>query len=112
MKRDANTYLLDLLEAGEHIRVFTQGMSLEDYSKNELVKAAVERKFAVIGEALVGIRESAPELLGDISGAEKIIGFRNVLVHGYAIIDDATVWSAIENNLTTLLEETRVLYNA
>ena len=112
MKRDARTYLHDIQEAGGHIRAFTKGMSVEGYCKNELVKAAVERKFAVIGEALVRLREDYPSLLEQLSDTEKIIGFRNVLVHGYDIIDDSTVWSAIESNLPILLEEVRALQNA
>ena len=112
MKRDAKAYLHDIQEAGGHIREFTEGMSVEDYCKSELVKAAVERKFAIIGEALVGLREDHPDLLKQISDAEKIIGFRNVLVHGYDIIEDATVWSAIESNLPPLLDEVRTLRNA
>lgn len=111
MKHDAKVYLHDVQEAGEHIREFTKGMSLEDYCSSELVKAAVERKFAVIGEALVRLREEYPALLERISDREKIIGFRNVLVHGYDVIDDATVWSAIERNLPTLLEEVKALQN-
>jgi uncharacterized protein with HEPN domain len=112
MKRDAKVYLHDIQEAGGHIREFTKGMSIEDYCESELVKAAVERKFAIIGEALIRLREDYPALLERISDTEKIIGFRNVLVHGYDIIDDATVWSAIQSNLPTLLEEVRTLQNA
>jgi len=111
MKRDAKAYLHDIQEAGGHIREFTKEMSVEDYCKSELIKAAVERKFAVIGEALVRLRDEYPSLLERISDTEKIIGFRNVLVHGYDIIDDATVWSAIESNLPILLEEVRALQN-
>ena len=44
------------------------------------------------------MRSNFPDLLNNISDAEKIIGFRNVLVHGYDMIDDATVWSAIKTN--------------
>ncbi len=84
---------------------------MEDYCKSELIKAAVERKFAVIGEALVRLRDEYPSLLEQISDTEKIIGFRNVLVHGYDMIDDATVWSAIESNLPVLLEEVRAFQN-
>ena len=86
-------------------------MAIEDYCKSELIKAAVERKFAVIGEALVRLRDEYPSLLEQISDTEKIIGFRNVLVHGYDMIDDATVWSAIESNLPVLLQEVRALQN-
>ncbi|MDA0745597.1 MAG: DUF86 domain-containing protein [bacterium] len=112
MERDTRAYLHDIQEAGGHIQEFTRGMSVEEYCRNELVKAAVERKFAVIGEALVRLREDDPSLLKRISASEKIIGFRNVLVHGYNIIDDPTVWSAIETNLPTLLEEVRALQDA
>ena len=112
MKRDAKAYLHDIQEAGKHIREFTKGMSMEDYCKSELVRAAVERKFAIIGEALVRLRTDYPALLERISDREKIIGFRNVLVHGYDMIDDATVWSAIASNLPTLLEEVKTLQNA
>lgn len=105
MRRDLQTYVYDIRSAGEHIQAFTDGMALEDYQTSELVRSAVERKFAVIGEALVRIRAGFPETFGRISDAEKIIGFRNVLVHGYDMIDDATVWSAIEANLPVLLRE-------
>ena len=112
MKRDAKGYLHDIYEAGRQIQSFTKGMSIEDYRKSELIKAAVERKFAIIGEVLVQLRSDYPELLDRISDTDKIIGFRNVLVHGYNIIDDATVWSAVKSNLPTLLEEVEALKNA
>lgn len=112
MKHDAKVYLHDIQEAGKYILEFTKGMSMEEYFKSELVKSAVERKFAVIGEALVRLREDYPEILERISDHEKIIGFRNVLIHGYDIIEDATVWSAIENNLQKLLDEIEPLLNS
>lgn len=40
-----------------------------------------------------------------ITDYEKIISFRNVLVHGYDVIDDSTVWSAIIENIPSLLQE-------
>jgi len=109
MKHDARVYLHDIHEASEHILEFTKGMSLIDYRGSELVKAAVERKFAIIGEALVRLRREYPQLLEKISDTEKIIGFRNVLVHGYDMIEDATVWSAIQSNLPILIEEIEAL---
>lgn len=105
MKRDLRTYLFDILEAGRYIQEFTKDLSLDSYQQNELAKAGVERKFAVIGEALVRLREEFPDALEKISDSEKIVGFRNVLIHGYDIIDDATVWSAIQSSLPTLLRE-------
>jgi len=112
MKHDIEVHLYDIQEASGYILEFTAGMSLEDYRCNALVKAAVERKFAIIGEALVRLRQEQPELPESISEPEKIIGFRNVLVHGYDMIEDATVWSAIKSSLPILLEEVQSLLSA
>ena len=112
MKHNAKTDLHDIQEAGRHILEFTAEMSLEDYRANALVKAGVERKFAVIGEALVRLRRDSPELLEQISDVEPIIGFRNVLIHGYDVIADATVWSSIKDSLPILMEEVRFLLSA
>lgn len=111
MKRDAKAYLHDIHEAGMYILEFTETISMDEYCRSEIIKAAVERKFAIIGEALARLRENYPELVKRISGTEKIIGFRNVLIHSYDVIDDATVWSAIRSNLPTLLGEVNSLLN-
>ena len=65
-----------------------------------------------LGEALVRLGREQPALLESISEPEKIIGFRNVLVHGYHMIEDATVWSAIKSSLPILLEEVQSLLSA
>jgi uncharacterized protein with HEPN domain len=33
---------------------------------------------------------------------QKIIGFRNILIHGYAAVDDRLVWGVVENHLNPL----------
>jgi len=109
MEHDPKAWLEDMLRAGEDILAFTKGLSLSDYRNNNLVKAGVERKFLVIGESLVRIRDEAPLTADQISDISKIIGFRNVLVHGYDVIDDATVWSAIIEKLPSLLAQIRDL---
>lgn len=43
--------------------------------------------------------------MGRISDHTKIIGFRNVLVYGYDVIDDTTVWSAVSEGIPKLLNE-------
>ena len=44
-----------------------------------------------------------------MSEHERIVGFRNVLVHGYDLVDDRTVWDTIKNNLPVLLSEVEEL---
>lgn len=86
-------------------------MSFEEYSRNSMVKAAVERKFLVIGEAMTRLKREYPKILDKITDHEKIIGFRNVLIHGYDIINDSTVLSAVKDSIPTLRLEVENILN-
>jgi uncharacterized protein with HEPN domain len=105
MEHDPKAFLFDIIQACDEIEKFTHDMSLNEYSTSSMVKAAVERKFLVIGEAMMRMKREYPEILEHITDYEKIIGFRNVLVHGYDIIDDATVLSAVRDSMPTLRQE-------
>jgi uncharacterized protein with HEPN domain len=37
--------------------------------------------------------------------AGRIIAFRNILIHGYADVDDRLVWNIVETKLPTLIRE-------
>lgn len=52
MKRDPRAFLGDVIEAGHAIQMAVDGISLDDYSKNRLIRSSVERGFTIIGEAL------------------------------------------------------------
>jgi len=105
MKHDCKAYLYDISQACKQIMEFTKGLTLEVYTNDNVIKAAVERKFVTIGEAMMRLRREYPEMSEHISDAYRIIGFRNVLVHGYDVIDDATVWSAVIDKVPALLQE-------
>ncbi len=59
----------------------------------------------IVGEAFVRIRAFEPSVLDQISDAHKIIGMRNVLVHGYDALDPARIQDAIEQSLPKLVNE-------
>jgi len=105
MKDDVLAHLHDILHAGRAVGEFVAGRTFEDYSSDELLRSAVERKFAIMGEALNRIRRDAPALLSRIRDHRDIISFRNILVHGYDAIDDRIVWGVIEEELGSLLED-------
>ena len=80
-------WLQDILEACELIQTATAGRGLADYERDRLLRSAVERNFEIIGEALNRIRQNDPALAGRIPENRAIIGFRNLLIHGYDSID-------------------------
>ena len=66
-------------------------------------------QFIAVGEALTEAQKLDAVIIGTITGVVKIIGFRNVLVHGYEIIKPARVWSVIEKDMDTLRSEVQAL---
>lgn len=47
------------------------------------MRAAVERQFEIIGEALGQLAKLDPEMAAQISEHRRIIAFRNIPVHGW-----------------------------
>lgn len=105
MQRDARTFLWDVRDAADAIQGYLQGRSFDDYIANRLLRAGVEREFVTIGEAMTQLAKIALDLAARISDLRRIIGFRNMIVHGYDRIGDATVWSTVRSHLPTLRDE-------
>ena len=53
MQRDPRAWLWDVRDAATAIAGFTAGLDSGSYARSELVHSAVERKFEIIGEALL-----------------------------------------------------------
>lgn len=112
MRRDPRVHLLDVLDAAQAILDFTRGRGRDAYDTDRQLRSAVDREFEVVGEALNRLRRDDPALAARIPDTQRIIGFRNVLIHGYDIVDRDAVWAAITIEtpklvavVTSLLEE-------
>jgi uncharacterized protein with HEPN domain len=105
MRDRAAAYLWDALLAAREIEIFVDGKVLADYIASPLLQAAVERKFEVIGEALNQLSKHNPEIANNISQLRQIVAFRNILIHGYAVIDPKRVWAIAFSDLPALIEE-------
>ena len=68
-----------------------------------MLRSAVERQFEIVGEALNQLAKLAPDLAEQIPDLPRIVASRNILIHGYAVVDNAIVWRVIQENLPGLL---------
>ena len=110
MQREAKAYLWDVANAAASIHDFAAGKDLDAYLNDEMLRAAVERKFGVIGEALSQLLRFFPEYRDRIALVGDIIAFRNQIVHGYATVRDDMVWEIVQVYLPRLqLEVTELL---
>jgi uncharacterized protein with HEPN domain len=112
MNDETRKNLVDILQASEEIQNFTDGMDFPEYQNSPVTQRAVERDFEIIGEALSRIKKTDPAILDTISENHRIIGFRNILIHGYDMVDEAIVWNAVKNHLPILIEEVKRALNA
>jgi uncharacterized protein with HEPN domain len=97
-------HLWDARRAADRIARFTAGRTFRDYLADEMLRAAVERQFEIIGEALAGLRRVDPARAATITDLPRIVAFRNILIHAYATMDDRLVWEVIEHDLAGLRE--------
>lgn len=102
MRPEELKLLVDIRNALEEIREFTAGMDFGAYRIDAKCRAAVERKFEIIGEACMRLRDRFPEPFSKIDCGSQIIGFRNRLIHGYDNVDDAIVWDVVTRKLPEL----------
>ena len=112
MRPESRKYLFDIQAACERLRRFAARKRLEDYRRDDLLRSAVERQFEIIGEAIGQLARIDAETAAGISERGKIIAFRNILIHGYAVIDHAVVWDIVETKLPVLGREIDALLDA
>lgn len=110
MPHDPRKLLTDITQAGVLIQQFTKGLNLAAYARDDLIRAAVERKFTVIGEAVNQFLLTDAALAAQITNYRKIIDFRNALIHGYSSVNDQIVWEAVQIHLPVLLQEISQLH--
>jgi uncharacterized protein with HEPN domain len=109
MRLEAKKYLFDMRKAASLLAQFTTGKGFADYDRDAMLRAAVEREFEIIGEALGQLAKLDEELAAGISEHRAIVAFRNILIHGYAEVDDRLVWDVVESKLPILIREIEAL---
>ena len=109
MQPEIQKYLYDICQACETLLDFIRDKSLQDYDAELLLRSGVERQLMIIGEALNQAYKLDPALSGSVSNIREIINLRNVIVHGYAIVENETIWGIIEDDLPQVYKEVQML---
>ncbi|MCY3900533.1 MAG: DUF86 domain-containing protein [Caldilineaceae bacterium] len=101
-------YVQDMIEFGEKVLVYTDGLDQEAFIADGLTYDATLRNLQLIGEAATHIpdevRQSHPEVPW-----HAIIGTRNRLAHSYLAISDSIIWGVIQEAVPDLLPALRNL---
>ncbi len=98
-------WIEDIRSAAALIIKATTGKVLDDYLADPFLRSAVERQFEIIGEAMNRIARHDPETAARIGNYPNIIAFRNILIHGYDLVDNQRVWKVISDQLPDLLAD-------
>jgi len=102
LRHDPKSLLWDARDAATAIADMTAGKSFADFDSDIVLRSAVERQVEILGEALGRLARLDPMLAARIPDLRQIVAFRNVLIHGYALIDRARVWRAVQEDLPGL----------
>ena len=105
MDSEIKTWLFDVLQSIEEIESYFEGRPkrFDDYITDIRTKRAVERDIEIIGEAVNRIHKKDKDF--KLENAQKIIGTRNRIAHGYDKISDDLMWSIVINHLPKLKSE-------
>lgn len=95
--------LLDIVEAGENIAAFIEGMDAEGFRRDKKTQAAVQHQIMLLGEAAKHLspafREEHPDIPWNL-----IARMRDRLIHGYATVDIDVVWVTATESVPRLLQ--------
>ena len=112
MPRTNQAWLQSIACAAQYIAEFTAGLSFADYAQDAKTRAAVERHFIIIGEALTQLEQQSPDTAASISSRREIIGMRTALTHRFYAVDAQAIWDIIIDRLPLLHAEVQQLLNS
>ncbi len=92
MQRRPDVYIELALNALRRVPRYLGQRSEADYLTDDYCQSAVERQLEIAGDSLGQLRKMAPEVFKRIPDGDIIVAFRNVLAHGYAVLEHRKVY--------------------
>ena len=101
--------LYDVVASGVSVQEWCGGWQFDDYVSDRQLRGAVEREFRIIGEAMIRLGVTDLKIAARIPNLPRIVAFRNRIIHGYDIVDDAAVWGIVQSRLPALVTAAEAL---
>jgi len=101
MKRDIGDYLEDILNTIDKAENFIEGMTYEEFIKDDKTVFAVIRALEIIGEAVKNIPDDVRKSYPEIPWRD-IAGMRDKVIHGYFGVRLDIVWNTVKEELPSL----------
>ncbi|HEV7403779.1 MAG TPA: DUF86 domain-containing protein [Chthoniobacteraceae bacterium] len=103
MKSD-RAYVSDILAYARRLQGHVEGATYEQFSTEAWMQDAAFRCLEVIGEIVKRLTPAFRAKHPTIPWP-RIAGFRDVLAHGYDILDHELCWKVIQENVPELIAE-------
>ena len=111
MSRSALDYLRHILDEADYLIGSAEGLSKDDFVRDETLKRAFVRSLEIIGEA---VKQMPLEFKERHSSLEwrAMAGMRDRLIHGYFGVDHDLVWDAVVNKVPMLRRDVLQILHA
>jgi uncharacterized protein with HEPN domain len=107
-KQRDESYLLDILDSAEQIKVFTENKTIVEFEKDLMCTLAVQRLFEIIGEATKNLSLEFREKNSHLDW-KAMAGMRDVLIHQYQNANNDRIFKVAKNNIPSLILDVKKL---
>jgi len=109
--RDWRLYVQDMIEFGEKVLSYTNGLDQATFIADGRTYDATLRNLELVGEAATHIPRAVRDAHPEIEW-RAIIATRNRVAHGYMGMDEDVIWDIIRTDIPNLLPALRGLLNS
>ena len=109
-EREWRFYINDMLNFAYNVSAYTEGFTQQEFVDTGLNYDETIRNLELIGEAATHIPVEIRETYRTIPW-RQVIATRNKLIHNYLGIDNDTLWSIIQDDISALVDELEKIVN-
>ena len=101
MSRNPRLYFEDIQQSCAKVMRYTAGLSIGQFTQDDLIYDAVMRNLEIIGEAAKNVPDEIRQQYAFVEW-RKISGFRDIVAHQYFSVTDSIVWDIVQNKIPEL----------